>query len=65
MSKDICNINDLSSYLKISKSGIRKLVRERRIPHFRIGNRIYFKVESINLWIEKIEDKEKKTTLFC
>lgn len=63
--KEILTLKELSINLKISISEIRKLVRERRIPHFRIGNRIYFKVESINLWIEKIEDKEKKTTLFC
>lgn len=62
---EILTLKELSINLKISISEIRKLVRERRIPHFRIGNRIYFKVESINLWIEKIEDKEKKTTLFC
>lgn len=63
--QDIMSLKELSSNLKISISEIRKLVRERRIPHFRIGNRIYFKVESINLWIEKMEENEKKTTLFC
>lgn len=63
--QDIMSLKELSSNLKISISEIRKLVRERRIPHFRIGNRIYFKVDSINMWLEKMEENEKKTTLFC
>ena len=42
MTKEICNLKDLSNYLKISISEIRKLVREKKIPHFRIGNRIMF-----------------------
>lgn len=63
--KEIMNMKDLSNKLNISISGIRKLVRERKIPHFRIGNRIYFSVESINNWLDKIEQKENKTTLFC
>ena len=64
MSKDICNINDLSSYLKISKSGIRKLVREKKIPNFRLGNRIMFDLVEINKWVEKLAEKESKKVLF-
>ena len=59
--KEIITLKELSSNLHIS----RKLVRERRIPHFRIGNKIYFSVESINNWLTKIEEKENKRTLFC
>ena len=40
MTKEICDIQELSSYLKVSVSEIRKLVRSKRIPHFRIGNRL-------------------------
>ncbi len=63
--KEIITLKELSSNLHISISEIRKLVRERRIPHFRIGNKIYFSVESINNWLTKIEEKENKRTLFC
>ena len=62
--KEIITLKELSLTLKISISAIRKLVRERQIPHFRIGNKIYFSISSINEWIEKKEEKEKKTTLF-
>lgn len=63
--KEIITLKELSSNLHISISEIRKLVRERKIPHFRIGNKIYFSVESINNWLTKIEEKENKRTLFC
>ena len=63
--KEIITLKELSNNLHISISEIRKLVRERRIPHFRIGNKIYFNVESINNWLTKIEEKENKRTLFC
>ena len=52
--KEIITLKELSNNLHISISEIRKLVRERRIPHFRIGNKIYFSVESINNWLKKI-----------
>ena len=64
MDKEICNIKDLSDYLKISISEIRKLVREKRIPNFRLGNRIMFDIKKINKWIENLEEKENLNSLF-
>jgi len=64
MKKEIMTIKELSSYLNISISGIRKLVRYRNIPFFRIGNRIYFNLNKINNWIETKEKQEEKTILF-
>lgn len=64
MTKEICNLKDLSNYLKISISEIRKLVREKKIPHFRLGNRIMFDLKSVNSWLEKLQEKESKTSLF-
>ncbi len=64
MDKEICNIKDLSDYLKISISEIRKLVREKRIPNFRLGNRIMFDIKKINKWIENLEEKESLNSLF-
>ena len=45
--KEIYNIKELSNYLKISPSEIRKLVRQNQIPYFRVGNRIKFEKQSI------------------
>ncbi|MGN1351343.1 MAG: helix-turn-helix domain-containing protein [Clostridia bacterium] len=64
MAKEIINIQELSSYLKISIPEIRKLVRQSSIPYFRIGNRLKFDLANINLWIEELEEKNKKILLF-
>ena len=55
MENETMNIKELSKYLKVSQSGIRNLVRNKSIPIFRIGNRIYAKRSSIDLWINKQE----------
>lgn len=62
--KEILDIKQLSTYLQVSISEIRKLVRQRNIPYFRIGNRLKFDLENINLWIEELEEKNKKILLF-
>ena len=64
MAKEIINIQELSSYLKMSIPEIRKLVRQSNIPYFRIGNRLKFDLANINLWIEELEEKNKKILLF-
>lgn len=60
MVKELCDIKELSSYLKVSIPEIRKLVRSKRIPHFRIGNRIKFDINKINSWLEDLEAQEGK-----
>lgn len=64
MTKEICDIKELSIYIKISIPEVRKLVREKKIPHFRVGNRIKFDIKEINKWIEKLQEKEAKNSLF-
>jgi len=62
--KEILDIKQLSNYLQVSISEIRKLVRQKNIPYFRIGNRLKFELANINLWIEELEEKNKKILLF-
>lgn len=64
MQKNICNIKELSIYLQTSIPQIRKLVREKKIPHFRVGNRIKFDLNEINKWIEKLQEKEVEMSVF-
>ncbi len=64
MQKNICNIKELSIYLQTSIPQIRKLVREKKIPHFRVGNRIKFDLNEINKWIEKSQEKELEMSVF-
>lgn len=64
MTKQICNVDELSNYLQLSVSGVRKLVREKKIPFFRVGNRIRFDLTTINLWLEKLEKSESQKSVF-
>ncbi|CDA52587.1 excisionase family DNA binding domain-containing protein [Clostridium sp. CAG:533] len=64
MQKNICNIKELSIYLQTSIPQIRKLVREKKIPYFRVGNRIKFDLNEINKWIEKLQEKEAEMSVF-
>ena len=47
----IFNVKELSEYLHCSISSIRKLVRMKQLPHFRIGNRLFFNKELIDYWV--------------
>lgn len=48
----ILTINELSLYLKISKSLIRNMVANHEIPHFRLHRRILFRFNDIKEWVE-------------
>ena len=64
LTKDICDIKQLATYLKISIPEVRKLLREKKIPHFRLGNRYRFDINKINKWLEEMEEKESRKSLF-
>lgn len=54
MNKELMNMKELSNYLGMSIPYIRKLVRELKIPHYRIGTTdIRFDKNEINAWIDK------------
>ena len=50
---DIMTLKELTQYLKVSESMIRKLVREKSIKFFRIGNRLNFRKVDIDEYIDK------------
>lgn len=49
---DIMNVIELSNYLRISKSTIRRLISKKEIPYFRLSKKIYFNTSVINEWIK-------------
>lgn len=49
---DIMNLKELSKYLNVSESMIRKLVRNGEIKFFKIGNRINFRKSDIDEYID-------------
>jgi len=50
---DVLTIDDLSSYLKITKSTLYKLVREGKIPCQKIGRHWRFRKEAIDRWLDE------------
>lgn len=50
--KIVFNVSDVCKYLHTSQSSIRKLVRTKQIPHYRILSRIFFDKETIDVWIK-------------
>lgn len=64
MTKQICDIKEVSKYLDVSIPLVRKLVRAKMIPYFKIGNRLKFDLIEINKWIEIKQEKEGKNILF-
>lgn len=45
------NIKELSVYLHCSISMVRKLVTNKEIPFYRIGNRLFFRKDLIDIWV--------------
>ena len=50
---DVLTIEELSFYLKISKSTLYKLVREGNIPSQKIGRHWRFRKGAIDHWLEE------------
>ncbi len=50
---DVLTIEELSHYLRISKSTLYKQVRERKIPCQKIGRRWRFHKDAIDRWLEE------------
>lgn len=48
----VLTIGELSTYLKISKSTLYKLVREGKIPSQKIGRHWRFRKEAIDFWLD-------------
>ena len=53
------NVKEVKEYLSVSESTIRKLVRENKIPYFRVASKILFEQEKIDQWIESQSNADK------
>lgn len=59
---EILNIKELSEYLKVSTSTIRRLILKKEIPFFKISSQFFFNKESINQWIKsQMEYQEERS----
>jgi len=55
---DVLTIEELSTYLKISKSTLYKIVREGKVPSQKVGRHWRFRKGAIDRWLEKAEANE-------
>lgn len=52
MNSNLLDIKDLSVYLNVSVSLLRKLVRRNKIPYNRIGVKLMFRKNEIDKWLK-------------
>jgi excisionase family DNA binding protein len=48
-------VKEAAPYIGASEFKLREMVRQKSIPHYRIGNRIMFRKVSLDAWISKQE----------
>ena len=51
MNRIVFNVKEVAKYLSVSESTIRKLIREKKIPHYRIFSKILFDKGVIDRWL--------------
>ncbi len=52
---EIFTVKEVANYLNCSVSSIRSLVRNKEIPHFRIGSKLNFNKEAVDNWVHNQE----------
>jgi len=57
MEKETLTVKDVAAYLRVHTDMIYALVKQKQIPHMRLGSRILFTKESICHWVEDQEEK--------
>ena len=49
-SKEVLNTSEIALLLGISESRVRHLTSSKKIPHYKQGNKIYFRKKEIEAW---------------
>lgn len=53
--REVMDIREAADYLRISDWKLRQMVRQRIIPHFRVGKKIMFRRSALESWIANQE----------
>lgn len=48
---------EVAEYLGISKDLVYMMVREKQLPHVKLGRRILFKIDSVERWLAALENE--------
>lgn len=52
---------EAAEYLGCGYDKLLQMVRQRQIPHYRLGRRVFFTRNTLDLWIENQEHQSFKT----
>ncbi len=58
--REILDIDEVSSFLRIPKGTVYKMCERGKIPHFKAGRRLRFRKATVDKWIEKMEEERSK-----
>lgn len=50
---DLLTVRDVAAMLRLTEAGVYSLVAQRKIPHFKISNRIRFTRSDVVAWLER------------
>ncbi|MGG4085193.1 helix-turn-helix domain-containing protein [Bacillus velezensis] len=56
MQRTALSPQETAVFLGVHKETIYSMVRNNQIPHFRVGRKIFFRVDSLNAWIKEQEE---------
>lgn len=56
----VLTIDELATYLKVSKSTLYKLVQEGKVPGQKVGRHWRFRRETIDRWLDRTSDGPSK-----
>ena len=51
-SSTLLTVGQAADYLSLKRSRVYDLVRQRRIPHYKIGSSLRFRVDELDKWLE-------------
>lgn len=57
MDKETLTVKDVAAYLRVHTDLVYALVKQKQIPHMRLGSRILFTKESVHHWVLEQEIK--------
>jgi excisionase family DNA binding protein len=55
MERQTLTVAEAAIFLGVSKDLIYHLVRQNRIPHIKVGNRVLFRKETLLIWMDNQE----------
>jgi len=59
MERQTLSVREVAEYIGVHRDTVYALVREGEIPHVRLRQRILFRRESIDAWLQELERENK------